>query len=142
MKFYSLDTEFTFGKFQGKTMTDILNEDLSYLDWCLINLDHFCISSETLDSIRRIKPNFSLSETAENKRLEKIQTWESEQKTEDEYYDFEDNDDYHQHYSQEDLEMGDWDYDPMNPAHNPSENPWIDVFGPGDEAETAYWNTD
>jgi hypothetical protein len=30
----------------------------------------------------------------------------------------------------------------MNPAHDPSENPWIDVFGPGDEAETAYWNTD
>jgi hypothetical protein len=22
------------------------------------------------------------------------------------------------------------------------ENPWVDVFGPGDEAETAYWNTD
>lgn len=23
-----------------------------------------------------------------------------------------------------------------------NENPWIDVFGPGEEAETAYWNTD
>lgn len=45
-------------------------------------------------------------------------------------------------WSQDDLHFGDWDYDPMNPAHDPDENPWIDVFGPGDEAETAYWNTD
>jgi hypothetical protein len=50
--------------------------------------------------------------------------------------------DYHRSYSQRELEMGDWDYDPMNPAHDPSENPWIDVFGPGFEAEQAYWNTD
>lgn len=24
---------------------------------------------------------------------------------------------------------------------NSYENPWVDVFGPGDEAEAAYWNT-
>lgn len=40
------------------------------------------------------------------------------------------------------LEYADWDYDPSNPAHDPQENPWIDILGPGDEAETAYWNTD
>lgn len=29
-----------------------------------------------------------------------------------------------------------------DPRHDRNENPWIDVFGEGDEAETAYWNTD
>ena len=28
-----------------------------------------------------------------------------------------------------------------DPRHDRQENPWIDVFGEGDEAETAYWNT-
>lgn len=27
-------------------------------------------------------------------------------------------------------------------SHYTSDNPWRDVFGDGDEAETAYWNTD
>jgi hypothetical protein len=40
-----------------------------------------------------------------------------------------------------DLATGDWDYNPRNPAHDPSQNVWIDVFGPGEEAEAAYWNT-
>ncbi len=26
--------------------------------------------------------------------------------------------------------------------YNYHENPWIDLFGPGEEADTAYWNTD
>jgi hypothetical protein len=43
--------------------------------------------------------------------------------------------------SNDDLAFADWNYDHSNPAHNPSENPWIDVFGPGEEAESAYWNT-
>ena len=42
----------------------------------------------------------------------------------------------------EELMAADWDYDPDNLAHDPSETPWIDVFGPGEEAEAAYWNTE
>jgi len=33
-------------------------------------------------------------------------------------------------------------FDPMNPAHDRSQNPWIDILGDDEEAETAYWNTD
>ena len=28
-----------------------------------------------------------------------------------------------------------------NEAQDPNENPWIEVFGEGEEAEAAYWNT-
>jgi hypothetical protein len=133
MKFYTLDTEFTFGKFNGKTVREVLDLQPSYLDWYLLNLDHFYLSDETIEAIKQIKPNFLLSELANQKRQEKFETWEQAQTN---------HDDYRQHWTDDDLQMGDWDYDPMNPAHDPSENPWIDVFGPGDEAETAYWNTD
>lgn len=33
-------------------------------------------------------------------------------------------------------------YNYGDPRYDSNENPWIDVFGEGDEAETAYWNTD
>ena len=139
MKFYTLDTEFTFGKFNGKTVREVLDLQPSYLDWYLLNLDHFYLSDETIEAIKQIKPNFLLSELANQKRQEKFETWEQAQTNHEEDYQ---TDDYRQHWTDDDLQMGDWDYDPMNPAHDPSENPWIDVFGPGDEAETAYWNTD
>jgi hypothetical protein len=44
MKFYSLETKFTFGNYQGKTTGEVIAHKLSYLDWCIINLEHFCFS--------------------------------------------------------------------------------------------------
>lgn len=141
MKFYTLDTEFTFGKFNGRKVREVLELQPSYIEWCLLNLDHFYISEETIETIKQIKPNFNITEQANQKRIEKYQLWEQKQTDEDNYENDYEND-FHRHWNEDDLEMGDWDYNPMNPAHDPSENPWIDVFGPGDEAETAYWNTD
>lgn len=54
--------------------------------------------------------------------------------SEDEHYD----DDYENDYDYEDSEP----YMSGDPRYDSDENPWIDVFGEGDEAETAYWNTD
>lgn len=61
----------------------------------------------------------------------------------DEIFDnFLNDDPYHREWDEESLENAEWNYDRFNPAHNPKENPLIDVFGPGEEAETAFWNTD
>ena len=40
------------------------------------------------------------------------------------------------------FDPDDWGHGAINPSHDPGENPWIDVFGEGDEADAAYWNTD
>ncbi len=45
MKFYTLDTEFTFGKFSGKTIREVIEIQPDYINWCAINLGHFYISS-------------------------------------------------------------------------------------------------
>ncbi len=114
MKFYNLDTQFTFGKFEGKTLKEVIKIDVSYLEWCSTNLDHFYLSDETIDLITKIQSDFRLSTTAKKVLEKKYDTWETSQ------YDNNRDDDYERPQNYED---------------------WLnDEFG--DEAETAYWNMD
>jgi hypothetical protein len=95
MKFYELDTEFTFGKYEGKTLKDIINDDQSYIDWCINNLEHFYISNDVIEKLKLIKPDFSISEETQNHLNEKYETWENEQDEdyeEDDYYERDDRD--------------------------------------------------
>jgi broad specificity phosphatase PhoE len=87
MRFYTLDTEFTFGKYEGKTVKEILEIQPTYLDWCAINLDHFYISDEIIAEIKVIKPDFTITEEGKQKLADKYSTWENEQQQDD-------NDDY------------------------------------------------
>ena len=91
MKFYTLDTEFTFGKYEGKTVKDVLEFQPAYLDWCAINLDHFYISDETITEIKEIKPDFTISEEGKQKLADKFSIWENEQQ-QDDYDDYDDYD--------------------------------------------------
>jgi hypothetical protein len=114
MKFYSLDTLFTFGKFEGKTLKEVVRIDSSYIEWSSLNLDHFYLSEETIDAIKTIQSDFRLSATAKEILEKKYNTWDTNQ------YDNSRDDDYEQPESYED-----W----LNNEY-------------GDEAETAYWNMD
>jgi hypothetical protein len=93
MKFYDLETEFTFGKFEGKTVRQIIDLQLSYLDWCAINLDHFYISETVIEDIKKIKHDFSISEEGQQKLNAKYATWENEQEIDNDYDDRDDYDD-------------------------------------------------
>lgn len=92
MKFYDLDTEFTFGKFEGNTVRQILDLQPSYLDWCAVNLDHFYISENVIEEIKTIKPDFALTEEGKQKLDEKYSTWETEQEDNEDYDDRDDHD--------------------------------------------------
>jgi hypothetical protein len=76
MKFYNLDTKFNFGKYQGKTLMEILRIQDSYTNWCSINLDHFYMEDEVIIQILEIKPNFKLTEDAKHKLRIKYNEWE------------------------------------------------------------------
>lgn len=91
MKFYTLDTEFTFGKYEGKTVKEVLEIQATYLDWCAINLDHFYISDETITEIKEIKADFTISEEGKQKLADKFSIWENEQQ-QDDYDDYDDYD--------------------------------------------------
>jgi len=121
MKFYDLDTEFTFGKLRGKTLREILDLQPSYIDWCAVYLDHFYISENVIEELKTIKPDFSLKEEIQLKLNEKYTIWKNEQdyNKRNDYYHFRDDDD------EGPLSYEDW----LNEEF-------------GDDAETAYWNMD
>lgn len=91
MKFYTLDTEFTFGKYKGKTVKEVLELHPNYIDWCAINLDHFYISDETITEIKDIRPYFTITEEGKQKLVDKYSTWENEQE-QDDYDDYDEYD--------------------------------------------------
>ena len=92
MKLYNINDRFTFGKHTGKTILEVIGEDIGYINWCLINLDHFVISDDSIDEIKKCVPEFKLSDLAEQVRLQKMNKIETE--TEADLDDFDDDDDY------------------------------------------------
>lgn len=79
MKFYDLNTEFTFGKYIGNTIRQIVDLQPSYLDWCAINLEHFVMSDDTIEEIKKIKPSFAFSAEGIEKMDDKIEQWNNEE---------------------------------------------------------------
>jgi hypothetical protein len=124
MKFYTLDTEFTFGKYEGKTVKEILEIQPAYLDWCAINLDHFYISDEIIAEVKAIIPSFVISDEGQSKLTEKYETWESQQQDND------DNDDYDDYSPSYEKYGGAYGYD----------DDTIDSAFEGDPEN--YWNID
>lgn len=94
MKFYDLNTVFTFGKYEGMSVQEVVNIQPSYIDWCAINLDHFYIDDSEIENLKEINPDFSLSEEAINKLQEKYDSLMQESDEEDNYYYYPDYDDH------------------------------------------------
>jgi len=106
MKFYDLDTEFTFGKYGGNTPRQILDLQPSYLDWCAVNLDHFYINENVIEEIKTIKPDFALTTKGQQKLDEKYSNWEAEREDDDEDSDsYEDQTDWSQYNDDIDMDQ-------------------------------------
>ena len=66
MKTYYLNTTLTFGKYQGKTLKEIADINPSYIEWCILNLNHFNITPSTFEAIKESKPTFPRSTEVED----------------------------------------------------------------------------
>ena len=80
MKSYTLDTEFTFGKFEGKTVKLVVDIEPDYIVWCAINLDHFYISDDVLEEIKNVSPSFNFSEEGVKRLNKKYEAWKNKPK--------------------------------------------------------------
>lgn len=136
MKYYDINTAFTFGKYAGRTLISIATADPEYLDWCSINLDHFYINEQNLKLLSQSPINIKLSEEAlaalNKKKLIDDQRKEERRKEllsddqDDNYYnDRHTYDRYNGSYAQEMEGYSDQDID--------------DLF---DGDPSAYWNID
>lgn len=53
MKYYTLDSEFNFGKYAGKTLKEVAEIEPNYINWCILNLDHFFIPNELIQELSK-----------------------------------------------------------------------------------------
>ena len=60
-QFKSLATRFDFGKHLGETLSDVLEKDPSYVNWCANNIPKFKMDYDVILEIRRMFPNFIIS---------------------------------------------------------------------------------
>ena len=81
MKFYDLDSQFAFGKYEGKTIREIVDLQPTYIDWCATNLDHFYISEDLIEEIKKIKNDFVLTAKGRQKMDEIYIIWKQEQES-------------------------------------------------------------
>lgn len=61
MKFYDIDSEFTFGKYEGQTIKEVFEKDPKYIDFCFNNIDEFYVSPDVMKELRSLDPRFTSS---------------------------------------------------------------------------------
>lgn len=54
MKFYDIDDIFTFGKYEGETLTEVFEKDPKYIKYCEENIDDFYVSPGVMKSLRTL----------------------------------------------------------------------------------------
>lgn len=131
MKFYTLDTALTFGKYEGLTLDLVIAGEPRYINWCIINLDHFYISEEDLDLICQRYPNFKLSQQAQEVLEGKYESLLAQDIDEDDLWDD------HFENSRESYGMYAGSY--AQDVEGLSDNFINDVLGGEPD---AYWNID
>ena len=65
MKFYDIDSEFTFGKYEGKTIKEVFEKDPKYIDFCFNNIDEFYVSPDVLKELRSLDPRSEGAKTSD-----------------------------------------------------------------------------
>lgn len=80
MKFYQLNTIFSFGRHEGESLLHVFMEDSEYISWCQAYLDHFFLSDRVIGQLQDINPEFTLSNEAIQKRNRIHEEWLQEQK--------------------------------------------------------------
>ena len=128
MREYKQNTPLQFGMYKGLTIENISQFNYNYISWCIVNLDHFYISEETIDMLKSQIKSFKLKDSAVD-ILEKKRSEMYESSVSDDYeydsYDRKTYDDCNDSYAQNQMGWSDQDIN--------------DVFG-GDA--DAYWNID
>ncbi len=65
MKFYDVDSEFTFGKYEGKTIKEVFDKDPKYIDFCFNNIDEFYVSPAVLKELKAGQSTIALPKDEE-----------------------------------------------------------------------------
>lgn len=50
---YGLNEVFTFGKYRGKSISEVLEANPKYLEWAIENVSNFTLDEKALDLLRQ-----------------------------------------------------------------------------------------
>lgn len=72
--FTSFDQSLGFGKYSELSLEEVLNDNPSYISWCIDNISEFCMSPELIDEIKTRFPNLEVPAEFEERFLMQIAT--------------------------------------------------------------------
>lgn len=134
-QFESIENRFNFGKYQGLSLSDVIDINPSYLEWCLSKCDgvHILIEVEVIEQIKKVFPEFKVTESFIDLCYQRQDEYDSEIYEEvergfQEYLDESESETY-------DRYAGSYAQDEMGYSDND-----IDTIFDGDPS--AYWNID
>ncbi len=67
---YSLKTKLNFGKHKGKTLSQTLNTDPLYIQWCMNNVNEFNLDKKALEKVTDILFEIHKKENLRQQRFE------------------------------------------------------------------------
>ena len=62
MKFYDIDSVFTFGKYEGMTIAEVYQKDPKYLKYCEENIDEFYVSPSVMRELKSMSRSINDSD--------------------------------------------------------------------------------
>ena len=77
MKAYDLNTNFTFGKYEGKSLIDVFKTDPAYVQKCMMTVDDFAIAERSIQALFEKYPDFEFSDEAVDANLDKLDAIDS-----------------------------------------------------------------
>lgn len=128
-EFTSLESQFSFGQYNGLTLADVMEINSEYLVWCVTSIEGFLLHDEALEQIQTVYPDFQISTAFETSRKENLNQYYSEE-----------DDDYEPNWWPDEEST----YDRYNGSYAQDEAGYsdddIDTIFDGDPS--AYWNID
>lgn len=124
VKEYQSNSIVKFGRYNGKTLSEIVDIEPDYIEWCIMHLDHFYISEEAVESLVEINTDFTVSAEMQLILEEKAKNVYTRSRSNDDY----DKPSYGQYAGSYAQDQEGW-----------SDNDINDAF---DGFADAYWNID
>jgi hypothetical protein len=128
MKFYDLDDIFTFGKYEGQTITEVYEKDPKYIKYCEENIDEFYVSPALKRDLKSL--GRAVSDSA-------LLDMDFDKMSDDEIASFMNNMDDDNEFSEDRLEK-DFDWDRADDI--PDDNPFDEFEDEYDENEFDEFN--
>jgi len=58
----SLNSRLYFGKYKDQTIDEVFNLNPNYIEWLIVNIDNFLLTSDTFEYLNSLNPNFKFSD--------------------------------------------------------------------------------